>query len=92
MDHFDLTIESSGEGWMGTFGVVLATLAEDILSDGAPFSARITWEHHYASDPITHDVWVVAVDRALNVLTVRATDELGGQADIEFDAIRKLEV
>lgn len=35
--HFDLELKSSGDGWMGTFNVLVQTVVIDILSDGEPF-------------------------------------------------------
>jgi hypothetical protein len=35
MDH-QIQLNAGGEGWMGTFGVMVRALLNDILEDGAP--------------------------------------------------------
>lgn len=39
----DVILSNPGDGWQGSFGIALEAFVSDILSDGAPFLASITW-------------------------------------------------
>jgi len=41
---WNVSFQQDGGGWCGSFGIALRTFVEDVLSDGMPFDARITYE------------------------------------------------
>jgi hypothetical protein len=83
IDPVDMTIESSGAGWMGTFALTIRFAVDDILSDGAPFPARITWD-----DEETGGTAVFMVtDTTPTGVVVENRDE-----PIEYESIKKLEI
>lgn len=49
----NVVLECDGEGWFGSFGLAVTTFIEDILSDGAPFSARVTWGEPTETEIVT---------------------------------------
>lgn len=84
IEPVDITVESSGNGWMGTFGIVIRTLVDDILSDGKPFEARITYELEGTSTIVE----VKVISLAGPELEV---SEWGRIYHVEIEDIRKFE-
>lgn len=75
---YNVTLACDGAGWTGSFGIALAALVDDVLSDGAPFDARITYEfggedHVYDGRIIerTDDATVLTVDGAIEIESIR---------------------
>jgi len=91
----DLILASSGDGWLGTFGIALRATIEDILSDGAPFTARLEWEDDNGKRH-AETLQVEDLDPAAGHLVVTGVRVMaGGLPDrvrvIELDQIRRLE-
>jgi hypothetical protein len=54
----DLVLNNTGDGWNGTMSIVVRHLVDDILSDGAPFTAELFWFDE-DTDTSHHEVEVV---------------------------------
>lgn len=80
----DMSLVSSGGGWMGTFGIVITAAVSDILSDGEPFTAYLEWEDDNG-DLETRTVQIESVDPGAYTLTTTS------KCVVPIDAIRKLE-
>jgi hypothetical protein len=78
----DMLLTSSGQGWCGTFAIVVRTAVEDILSDGAPFSAVIEHETEVGDLQVgTHQIESVDGDQ------ITTTEKIV----IPLDSVRRLE-
>lgn len=80
----DLRLVSSGDGWAGTFAILVRTAVDDILSDGAPFAAFVMWETDDGSME-GRDVEIAALDAGAGTITT------SDQCVIPVDAIRVLD-
>lgn len=45
-----ITLSNDGSQWNGTYCLLVAALVTDLLSDGAPFDATITFEDAYGDE------------------------------------------
>lgn len=83
----DLILASSGDGWLGTFGIALRAAIEDILSDGAPFTARLEWEDENGRH--TQDLRIESLDPAGHLTATGM--RTNAVRVIELDQILRLE-
>jgi hypothetical protein len=75
MRDSNVQLSCDANGWFGSFGIAVEAFVSDILTDGAPFEAEVTWDDPATTETVTI---VAVVDGAIRT----DTDQLIPLSDI----------